>query len=355
VGKGIHRAGRILCILAGTFIAGYQHFATSLPVGADTLEYVYYVNSVLHNGFQWAFVYTDSPLLVLFSASVKEVSGLNTAQALGLVDSLLAISLGIVVWKYCGYLFGKSRYGDEITTLAIFFSAFSPTILRSTIDLYASFLGQVLMLVALYLIISLPRSKGRSGILMASTSLVLLLLSYWEFWILVILIALLCTQPTLMGIKRVAWVILPSLLLFAGFIVYSGIFPLPAYWGIGRSILLYFGSTSVPTFSGVAYLPPSLPQLSAFPGVANVETLFGIPNIFVGLFALFGLVFVDPKDTNLRSLYLMSFIFCVGVLSISYGAHAAVAFPSPILAAIGLVGIIHFRESFRRQPRGNIA
>jgi hypothetical protein len=294
-------------------------------------------------------------LLVLLSTFVKEISGLPTAQALGLVDSLLAVLLGIAVWKYCGCLFAGRRYGDEITTLAIFFSAFSPTILRSTIDLYASFLGQVLLLFSLYLVIRLPQSKGRSGVLLASTAFVLLLLSYWEFWILAIVMAILCSQPRLTGISRLTWVLIPSLVIFAGLLVYSVLFPPPAYFGIGRSVLLYFGSTSVPSFTGVTTSPPILSQLSAFPQGPYLRMLFGEGNVFVGLLALVGLVFVDPRDTKLRSLYLMSFLFCLGVLSISYGAHASLAYPSPLLAAIGLVGIINSWDSFRRQPRGRVA
>src|ERR1035438_2043018 len=51
---GFHRSLRLLCLFLGGFMAGYTHLATSLPVGSDTLPYIYDLNSVLHSGFQWA-------------------------------------------------------------------------------------------------------------------------------------------------------------------------------------------------------------------------------------------------------------------------------------------------------------
>jgi len=347
--KRFHKCLRIMCLLAGGFMAGYTHLVNSLPVGGDTLAYIFDTNYVLHHGFQWAFAYTDFPLVVWLSALVKLLSGLPTAQAMGLFGSLLAVSLGFASWKYCDLLFGKNLYGDEITTLAVFFTAFSPVILRSTIDIYASLLGQGLLLFSLYLSINPPPSSGASRKLLASAAFVLLLLSYWAFWVLAILIVPLCTKGGVKGIRSVTWVLLPSLILFGSLLVYSALFPPPTYWGIGRSILNYFGQTSVPTFNGVLTVIPSFTgvKLSALPQGLFLGELFGEGNFFVALFALFGLLFVNPRDANLRSLYLMSFLFALGVLSISYGTHAAAAYPSMILAAVGTTGILHFRESLR--------
>ena len=348
--KEFHWGARIICLLLGAFLAGYAHLTTSLPVGSDTLAYVYDVNSVLHNGVQWAFVYTDNPLLVWLAALVQQLSGLSTAQVMGVVGILLSICLGLAVWLYCNSLFRKSPFGNEVTTFAVFFTAVSPTILRSTIDLYASLLGQVLLLFSLYLVLSPPRSGVSFRTLAAPAAFVLLLISYWEFWILAVVLSLLSAKSNLSGIRRASWILLPSLILFTGLLVYSALFPPPAYWGIGRSILEYFSSTSIPTFTGFASSSPTLNQLSAFPQGPYLRTLFGEGNIFVGLLALVGLVFVDPRGTNVRTLYLMSFVFALGVLSVSYGTHAAVAYPSSILAAIGIVGVMHIRELTGRQP-----
>lgn len=347
--KALQTATRIVSVVLGGIIASYQHLLTTLPVGADTLSYVYGVNSVIHNGAGWAFTYTDYPVLLWISTLLKELSALPTPQALGLVTLALAIGLGFSVWKYCGQLFRNSPFGEEITTVAVIFTATSLAVLRSSIDLYASLLGQVLLMTFLYLDLKQSSSGKWFDAALATLTLIILLMSYWAFWVLAIVIGVLSKSLTLTDLRRFSWIILPSLLLFSGLVIFSVSYPPPAYWGVGRSILLYFGGTSVPSFVSVGSVAPGTPQIAAYPSGPYLRALFGEGNIIFGLLALFGLLFLDPRVRSQRNLYLLAFFFGLGTISSEFGIHSAVAFPSTILAALGMVGFLRLKVAFRRE------
>ena len=331
----IHLVARASFVLLSAILVGYPRLIQVLPIGADTLWYIHVVNTMDIDGPGWAFNFTDRPLLFWTLYLTKHLFSLTTLQAFQVFPIFLAALFTVGTWLYVGNLTREHRYRDQATTLAVFFAASSPTVLRSTIDLYGSMLGLTILLFSLTYLVKASESSSARDAIVLSILLTMLLLSYWFLWAIVLVILLLSSR-----LRRLTlFAGLPSLLLFSALLAYSALNPPPEYWGLGRSMLLYLGAASTPEGA----LAARVPEISFYPLDGDLQYFLGEGNFLVFFLGIIGLLSMNPFDLKQRTLYLWAFLLTLPLTTGQFGTHAALALPLPILAGFGMAHLLNVR------------
>ncbi|SRR5712692_251789 len=299
-----------------------------LPIGSDTLYYMSVVDTMKVEGPRWAIMYTDKPFLYLMTYGLEQLSGLSTLDFFRILPVFLAVGTVSGVWYFVNAFYPKaSGYTSLLTAL-------STSLMRTSIDLYASFFAIILLLLALGIYFRNREENNTWRWIALQLILALLLLSYWFVWVFVLVIlclAELTSQHALSGVRRLFQVFLTSIIVMGLFVGVALANPPPVYWGLGSSFTLYLGRTITPagivTYDSTAVTTSSL-------------ALLGQDNLLFPILATLGLILFRPKTFPLRTIYVWSFTMLGFSLVSATSTHAALLFPLPILAGLGLSKLV---------------
>ena len=328
------RAARYLILALSVAIAAglaiLPRFYQALPIGGDTLSYISIVETMKVQGAGWVLTYTDKPFMFLFFFGLTSGLGIPVQLFFRILPALLAGLLTCVSWLYARTLLkGSAPYVAVMTAL-------SPMIMRTSIDLYGSFIATIIFLGFLTIYFS-RGDKGRSRLLLGASQLLLvvLLLSYWLFWGflfgLLIVAATLEVQDRKTELRRIVTVFLPSLSVLGAVVVVALLYPPPVYWGLGSSFASYLGRTV--TSAGATT------QSSLSFTLTNLRLLEGEGNLVFFALATIGLAMWRPISQTSRFLYVWSAATLLLTLFNPFGTHAALVFPMPALAGLGALRI----------------
>ena len=325
------RVPELFLLILATVVAGVlvwlPRSLQSLPIGSDTLYYMSVVETMKIEGPFWALQYTDKPLLYLVLYFSGQWSGLATADLFRALPACLAVSATLSSWYLAG---GIHRQASGFVALM---TAVSIPLMRTSIDLYASFFALILLFLVLGIYFRYRENIQRRQKILLMLGLVATLLSYWFVWVL-ILVVLTTAEISLAGIHRVRLLIeifLPSILALGIFIAVSISNPPPVYWGLGSSFALYLGRSVTP----LGAVSSSITFVNG-----SGMNLLGQDNLVMPILAVVGLIFLRPRSFPFRALYVWGATMLAFSLLSSTGTHAALLFPLPILAGFGLGKIV---------------
>ena len=317
---------RLVLFLAmgvAAFLVWIPRSLQTLPIGGDTLFYMSVVGTMNREGPLWAIVYTDKPFFYLFLYGMQNASGLSTVDFFKILPIILAAGTTASAWFFVGSFYkGAAGYVSLLT-------ATSTSLMRTSIDLYASFFATILLFLTLGIYLRYRaemRVRQRS---LLQVMFALTLTSYWFVWALVLVmigLAEALSKERARRLKALLVIVLPSISVLGLFIVVALIRPPPLYWGLGSSFALYLGNTVTPVGT-VTYTSASL-DLSDL-GLLQY-------NPVVPILAVVGLFFYRPRNFPGRTLYIWSSIMLAFSLISTTGLHAALLIPLPILAGIGV-------------------
>src|SRR5207249_11270773 len=232
-----------LAVGIAAFLVWLPRSLQSLPIGSDTLYYMSVVDTMSREGPAWAVVYTDKPLFYVVLYGLQYLSGLSTADFFIVLPVVFAVGATASVW------FFVDSFYKETAGYASLLTATSTSLMRTSIDLYASFFATILLFLTLgiYLIYREEmqvRQRSLLQVLLAVT-----LMSYWFVWGLLLVmvgVAEAISKERTRRLKAFLVVSLPSIIVLGLFVGVSLLRPPPVYWGLGSSFGLYLGNTVTP-------------------------------------------------------------------------------------------------------------
>jgi hypothetical protein len=295
----------------------------SLPIGGDTLFYMSVVNTMTREGPLWAVVYTDKPFFYVVVYGLQHISGLSTADFFEILPVIFAIGTTASAW-----FFVDSFYKEAAGYTALL-TATSTSLMRTSIDLYASFFATILLFLTLGIYLRYREEMRHRQRSFLQILFVMSLMSYWFVWgLLLVMLGLAeaMSKERTRRLKAFLVVSLPSMVILGLFIGVSILNPPPVYWGLGSSFGLYLGNTVTPVGT-VTYTRATL-DLSDL-GLLQY-------NPVVPILAVVGLFFYRPRNFPGRTIYIWSFTMLAFSLVSTTGLHAALLIPLPVLAGIGL-------------------
>jgi hypothetical protein len=313
----------ILAIVVAAVLVWIPRSLQSLPIGGDTLFYMSVVGTMAREGPLWAVIYTDKPFFYLAVYGLQQISGLSTADFFEVLPVIFGIATTASVW------FFVDSFYKEAAGYAALLTATSTSLMRTSIDLYASFFATILLFLTLGIYLRYRgetqfRHRTLLQILFAMT-----LMSYWFVWgLLLVMLGLaevMSKEPT-RRLKALLVVSIPSIVVLGLFIGVSILRPPPLYWGLGSSFGLYLGKTVTPV--------GTITYTSATLDLSDLGLLQYNP--IVPILAVVGLFFYRPRNFPGRTIYIWSFIMLAFSLISTTGLHAALLIPLPVLAGIGL-------------------
>jgi hypothetical protein len=313
----------VSAIAVAAFLVWFPRSLQSLPIGGDTLWYMTAVETINREGLSWAIVYTDKPVFYLATYGLQQVSGLSVLDFFTILPVVLAVGVTASVW------FFVSSFYREAAGYSALLMATSTSLMRTSIDLYASFFATSLLFLTFGFYLRFREVMNARQRLFLQLMLIMILLSYWFVWGLVLVVLLgaeALSERRLRRIKALLTIALPSMGVLGLFIVISLSRPPPLYWGLGSSFALYFGRTTIP-IGPVAYNTASFDLVDV--GLLQY-------NPVVPILAVLGLFFFRPRTFPVRTIYVWSSIMLVFSLISMTGLHAALLVPLPVLAGLGL-------------------
>jgi hypothetical protein len=313
----------VSAIAVAALLVWFPRSLQSLPIGGDTLWYMTAVETINREGLSWAIVYTDKPIFYLATYGLQQVSGLSVLDFFTILPVILAVGVTASVW------FFVSSFYREAAGYSALLMATSTSLMRTSIDLYASFFATSLLFLTFGLYLRYREVMNARQRSFLQLMLIIILLSYWFVWGLVLVVLLgaeALSERRLRRIKALLTIVLPSMGVLGLFIVISLIRPPPLYWGLGSSFALYFGRTTTPIGS-VTYNTASFDLVDV--GLLQY-------NPIVPILAVLGLFFFRPRTFPVRTIYVWSSIMLVFSLISLTGLHAALLVPLPVLAGLGL-------------------
>src|SRR5207247_2139625 len=169
-----------LAVGIAAFLVWLPRSLQSLPIGSDTLYYMSVVDTMSREGPAWAVVYTDKPLFYIVLYGLQYLSGLSTADFFIVLPVVFAVGATASVW------FFVDSFYMETAGYASLLTATSTSLMRTSIDLYASFFATILLFLALGIYLGYRKGmKPRQRILLQLT-FVVLLLSFRFVWALLL-------------------------------------------------------------------------------------------------------------------------------------------------------------------------
>jgi len=313
----------ILAVAVAGFLVWIPRSLQSLPIGGDTLFYISVVDTMNREGPIWAIIYTDKPVFYLVLYGLQHISGLSTADFFKVLPVIFAVGTTASVWFFV-YSFYKEAAG-----YASLLTATSTSLMRTSIDLYASFFATILLFLTLGIYLRYREEMQVRQRSLLQVLFALTLMSYWFVWgLLLVMVGLAeaMSKERARRLKPLLVVSLPSIIVLGLFIGVALLRPPPVYWGLGSSFGLYLGNTVTPVGT-VTYTSASL-DLSDL-GLLQY-------NPVVPILAVVGLFFYRPRNFPGRTIYIWSFIMLAFSLISTTGLHAALLIPLPVLAGIGL-------------------
>lgn len=317
----------ILAVAIAALLVWIPRSLQSLPIGGDTLFYISVVDTMNREGPLWAVVYTDKPFFYLVLYGLQHVSGLSTADFFKVLPVIFAVGTTASAW-----FFVDSFYKEAAGYVALL-TATSTSLMRTSIDLYASFFATILLFLTLGIYLRYRQERQIRQRSLLQVLFVMTLMSYWFVWgLLAVMLGLAETlsREKVRRLKALLVVGLPSIVVLGLFVAVAVIRPPPVYWGLGSSFALYLGNTVTPVGT-VTYTSATL-DLSDL-GLLQY-------NPVVPILAVVGLFFYRPRNFPGRTIYIWSFIMLAFSLISTTGLHAALLIPLPVLAGIGLRKVV---------------
>ena len=326
--QGFSRKSRDYLVLTAAvaiaaFLVWLPRSLQSLPIGGDTLFYISAIDTMNREGPLWALLYTDRPFFYLIIYGLQNLSGLSTVDFFRILPIILAASTTASVWFFVN-LFYKEAAGYASLLMAT-----STSLMRTSIDLYASFFAAILLFLTLGIYLRYRQEMRARQRSLLWVMFVVILMSYWFVWALILVVLGLAEALSKEGairIKAFLAVALPSAGVLGLFVAVALMRPPPLYWGLGFSFALYLGKAITPV-GPVTYTSASL-DLSDL-GLLQY-------NPVVPIFAVIGLFFYRPRNFEGRMIYIWSSIMLAFSLISTTGLHAALLIPLPVLAGMGL-------------------
>src|SRR5437660_2355430 len=320
----------ISAVAVAAFLVWIPRSIQSLPIGGDTLFYISVVDTMNREGPIWAVVYTDKPFFYLVLYGLQHITVLSTADFFKVLPVIFAVGTTASVW------FFVDSFYKEAAGYASLLTATSTSLMRTSIDLYASFFATILLFLTLGIYLRYRDSTRVRLILLVQAMLVLSLVSYWFVWglLLVVLgVAEAMTRDRTRRIRSFLMIALPSMGVLGLFVAFAFTHPPPSYWGLGSSFALYLGKAVTPAGT-VTYS-------SATVDLTDLGLLQYNP--VLPILAVIGLYFHRPKDFPVRTLYIWSTVMLAFSLVSTTGLHAALLIPLPVLGGLGLRRIVEMR------------
>ncbi len=315
-------------LLISTFLVALPRLSQTLPIGGDTLYSMSVVQILAKEGPLWALRFSDRPIFYLATYALGGIFGLSVFQLFVVLPVILGAILTASTWLLV------SSFYKGAAGFAALLTAVSLSLMRTSIDLYASFFATSLFFLTLAAYISRDKQRGLYRIILP-LMLVVLLLSYWFLWAFLVLIlatATLVSSDRRAKFKGLIFSNLPAAGVLGLFVLVATLMPPPTYWGFGSSFANYLGRAVSPT--GV------LNYHDATFSFASIQLVVGQGNFVMPLLAAAGLFATGPKSFALKVIYLWSCL-ALGLSLVSIvQTHAALLFPLPILAGIGLRKIV---------------
>jgi len=331
----------VLAIIINSILIIFPRLFYKLPIGGDTLAYMYIINTMETEGIYWAIKYTDRPFFYILIFLLKHILALSTDVTFEIIPVFLGLTLIISVWWFL------ACFDIDIANYSILILAGSTSLMRKSIDLYDSLFGESLMfgIFALYKSYLDNGRENKFKAALSSVIIVILLLSYWFLWALSFIIMIsyiVFTHDKKKNIKKLLLLFLPSFILFIMFTIYALIFPAPIYWGLGASFLIYLGIVPASHYYlGLINEPTSIvrtPILS--PQILSIFIANG--DIILFILGVVGLIIPKPHTYELKIIHIMSVII-VGLFLIGiFPDRVALLFPLFIYAAFSLKKIRYF-------------
>ena len=312
-----------LAVSLATVLIWLPRTIQSLPIGSDTLYYMSVVDTMKKEGPLWAVQYTDKPLLYTTLYVAEMISSLSTADLFRILPVVLGIGATTGAWYLGGAIY---KPGSGFAALA---TALSISLMRTSIDLYASFFALVVLSFALGMYFRHRdhiRAYQKFGLML---TLVVLVMLYWFVWIFV-LVLLAASEIVYDGKKHLRLLIelfSPSLAVLGLFVAVSLSYPPPIYWGLGSSFSVYLGRSITP----LGIVTSNVDSVSG-----SSLNLLGQDNLILPILAAIGFILLKPRTFPIRTTYIWGTIMLGFTLVSSTGTHAALLFPLPILAGLGM-------------------
>jgi len=322
----------LLAIAVGiaAFLVWLPRYLQSLPIGGDTLFYISVIDTMNREGPVWAVLYTDKPFFYLTVYGMQHLSQLSTLDFFEVLPIILAIGTTISAWFFVDSFYKTAAGYTALLT------ATSTSLMRTSIDLYASFFATILLFLTLGIYLRYRDSARVRLILLVQAMLLLSLVSYWFVWglLLVVLgVAEAMSKDRTKRIRSFLMIALPSMGVLGLFVAFALTHPPPSYWGLGSSFALYLGKAVTPAGT-VTYS-------SATVDLTDLGLLQYNP--VLPILALVGLYFHRPKNFPVRTLYIWSSVMLAFSLVSTTGLHAALLIPLPVLGGLGLRRIVEMR------------
>jgi hypothetical protein len=311
-------------IVVASLLIALPRLDQSLPIGGDTLYSLSVVQTMNAEGPLWAIRFSDRPLFYLTVYAFGAVAKLSSSQLFIVLPIILGAALTMSTWLFVGSFYKAASGYAALTT------AMSTFLMRTSIDLYASFFGMTLFLLTLASYFSLHKQK-RIYRIAFPTLLALLYLSYWFLWVFalgIITISVLASTERRTRLKTLLIANAPTATIFGVFLAASIYLPPPAYWGLGSSFANYLGRTVSPV--GV------LNSQNIGFSIEGIQLLVGEGDFILPLLASIALVTMGTKSVAFKLLYAWSSLTLAMTLISTDQTHAALLFPLPILAGVGL-------------------
>jgi hypothetical protein len=331
ISTNIDRLLLVIAVFLGAILVWIPRMIQTLPIGSDTLYYMSVVETTTREGIIWPILYTDKPLLYVMLTGAQNLSGLSLIEFFRILPVALSVGAVLSVW-----FFVKGFYSEAAGFSAIF-TALSTALMRTSIDLYASFIAMIFLFLFLGIYFRYRERKTQRLQILSQLLLVILILCYWFVWLLaitIIIFAELLSPRRIEKMRSLIQILIPSTLLMVTLFVVAITIPPPTYWGLGSSFALYLGKAVTP-IGVITYDTAALDQ-------SNLS-LLGQDNFIIPFLAAIGLLLLTPRSFPMKSIYLWSIFLLILSLVSTTGTHAALLVPLPALAGIGLRRLLELR------------
>jgi hypothetical protein len=305
------------------FLVWLPRSMQTLPIGGDTLYYMSVLETMGREGPFWAVSYTDKPLFYLVLYGLQQFTSLSVADFFIVLPVALGTGATVSVW-----FFVRSFY-KEAAGYASLLTATSTALMRTSIDLYASFFATIVLFLTLGIYLTHRNGMQVRQRRILQLVIIVSLLSYWFVWALLLVVigaAELLSKDRIKQVRQFLSVSLPSIAVMGLFIAFALFRPPPNYWGLGSSFSLYLGKAVTPVGT-VTYTSASF-DLSDL-GLLQYNPVLPI-------LAVIGLLSYRPRTFPSRAIYIWTSIMLSFSLISTTGLHAALLIPLPVLAGIGV-------------------
>ncbi len=314
----------VLALAISIFLIAFPRLSQTLPIGGDTLYSMSVIQTMAKEGPIWALRFSDRPIFYLATYALGDLLGLSAFQLFLVLPVVLGALLVTSTWILVNSFYKEAAgYAALATAVSIF-------LMRTSIDLYASFFALSLFFITLAAYFSKTKLKQYHRPVLALL-LVFLLLSYWFLWVFlmtILVVSILASVERRPQLRNLIVSNTPALAVLALFVLIAALMPPPAYWGFGSSFANYLGRAVSPA-GALSY------NETVF-SLASVQLAVGADNFLMPLLATVALFMIRPKSFELRTLHLWAgSALGLSVLSIVQ-THAALLFPMSILAGMGL-------------------